>query len=187
MQDAKKICSGKECLACLGFARAFYHDLTQKRGKDEFSMYYYFDLAGPCQNAAWPDMWKIFARRLGVENALFQAFPGVTNNFLGQGNWFGYEISAATILSDLFHEAENTLKCLAKNRDEAIATFKTETGKGGGKHEVRLAFSGAIVDLVGLSSFQNTTARQRRGSTESPHFWNARGRDDPLPSYGVFP
>lgn len=129
MQDAKKICSGKECLACLGFARAFYHDLTQKRGKDEFSMYYYFDLAGPCQNAAWPDMWKIFARRLGVKNALFQAFPGVTNNFLGQGNWFGYEISAATILSDLFHEAENTLKCLAKNREEAIATFKTETAK----------------------------------------------------------
>ena len=129
MQDAKKICSGRECLACLGFARAFYSDLTQKRGKDEFSMYYYFDQAGPCQNAAWPDMWKVFARRLGVENALFQAFPGISNNFLGQGNLFGYELSAATILTDLFHEAENTLKCLAKNRDEAISTFKAETGK----------------------------------------------------------
>ena len=129
MQDAKRICSGRECLACLGFARAFYHDLTEKRGKDEFSMYYYFDQAGPCQNAAWPDMWKIFARRLGMENALFQAFPGVANNFLGQGYLFGYELSAATILSDLFHEAENTLRCLARDKDEALATFTFETAK----------------------------------------------------------
>ena len=31
--------------------------------------------------------------------------------------------------ADLFHEAENTLKCLAKDRDEAIAIFTAETGK----------------------------------------------------------
>jgi predicted nucleotide-binding protein (sugar kinase/HSP70/actin superfamily) len=129
LQDAKKVCSGKECLACLGFARAVYSDIIKNRGKDEFSMYYYIDQAGPCQNAAWPDMWKIFAKRLGVENALFQAFPGITNNFLGQGNMFGLELSAATILSDIFHEAENTLKCLAKDREEAVSVFKTETGK----------------------------------------------------------
>jgi len=91
MATGRRYVSKIPACAYLGFARAFYHDLTEKRGKDEFSMYYYFDQAGPCQNAAWPDMWKIFAKRLGVENALFQAFPGVANNFLGQGYLFGYE------------------------------------------------------------------------------------------------
>jgi predicted nucleotide-binding protein (sugar kinase/HSP70/actin superfamily) len=129
LQDAKKVCSGRECLGCLSGAGAVYKDIVENRGTDELSLYYYLNQQGPCQIGAWPDMWYVFAERLGVQNAIFNAFPIITTNFLGQGNRYGTELLAVLVLYDIFHESENVIKCLAKDKEEALKRFAIETGK----------------------------------------------------------
>jgi predicted nucleotide-binding protein (sugar kinase/HSP70/actin superfamily) len=129
LRDAKKICSGRECLSCCSFASAAYTDMLENRSEDEISLYYYLNQGGPCQNGAWLEMWKLFARRLRVQNAIFQVHPDAANNYIGQGNGFGLELIIAFILNDIVCDAENVVKCIAKDKEEARATFAAETAK----------------------------------------------------------
>jgi hypothetical protein len=127
IEDARKVCSGKECMGSTAFAGAIYNDIVENRDNDEVTLYYFLNQQGPCQNGVWPDMWNIFAARLGIKNAIFNVYPIITNNFQGQGNKYGMELIVATALGDIFNEAENVIKCLAKDKDDALIRFAMET------------------------------------------------------------
>ncbi len=49
---AKNLCSGRECLSCLNITGETYKDIMENRLDDEISVYYNFDLPGPCQSGA---------------------------------------------------------------------------------------------------------------------------------------
>ncbi|NVM56222.1 MAG: hypothetical protein HWN66_21175, partial [Candidatus Helarchaeota archaeon] len=65
LQYAKKICSGRECLASVAIAGAVLKDIYEYRDENEITIYRTpIDQHGPCQNGAWPVLWETFARRI---------------------------------------------------------------------------------------------------------------------------
>ncbi len=128
-QYSKKICTGKECLSFSTIAGATYKDLLEKRSDDEISIYYCPNHPANCQIGAFPLVWDTFARRLKLKNAVFNAYPTVENNYLGQGNIFAIDFMVSCVLGDIFDEAETTIKCLAKDKPSALKTFEEECSK----------------------------------------------------------
>lgn len=126
---AKKFCSGRECLSFHTIIGGTCKDIEENRGSDEISVYYGLEEGGPCQSGAWPLVSEIFARRLKLKNAVFPGHPNLYNNFMGQGALFGIQILSAVIIGDLLEEAENCLRIVAQDRDEALRTFNHETDR----------------------------------------------------------
>lgn len=127
MQYARQLCSGRECIPCVALTGGTYKDMLHSREKDEISVYYNLNQEGPCQNGGWSVIWDTFHARLKQENTIFMAYPCIDNNFMGQGDIFALEMAIAIALGDIFEEAETTLKCLAKEPEEARRLFKRYT------------------------------------------------------------
>jgi predicted nucleotide-binding protein (sugar kinase/HSP70/actin superfamily) len=103
---------------------ATLEDLDTRRGYDEITLYLTLDQEGPCQNGAWPLVFETFGERLGFENVICGVWPYAENHYLGMGNEYNLLVNGCLFLGDLFDEARNTLACLARDKDMALATFE---------------------------------------------------------------
>lgn len=148
---AKKICSGRECISFSTIIGSTYYDILKNYNEEEISLYYGLDQGGPCQVGAWPVINDIFTKRLKLKNTLFPGHASIRNNYFGQGDKLGMETIYAVILGDIFDEAENTIKCIAKEKDSAIKLFKEETHK-----VIKSAFEG----IIGLEKSLKTWAKR---------------------------
>lgn len=126
MNLARQFCSGRECIPTVSIVGATIKDIRQFREKDEVTLYLPGDEPGPCQHGAYPVLWEKFAERLKVKNAVFGLWPNPSNKNLGMNNDYLLGIVKSLILGDLFTEAENTLRCLARDKKAAMEIFKTD-------------------------------------------------------------
>ncbi|MCG6909473.1 MAG: acyl-CoA dehydratase activase [Deltaproteobacteria bacterium] len=124
MQYARKVCSGRECIPMTSITGAVVDDMLNKRSPDEIAVYFTLDQEGPCQNGAWPVIWNIFNRRLNLENIIWGVNRNTTPNALGLNGAIQSAINDASLLGDLFEEAENALKCAARHADDALDRFE---------------------------------------------------------------
>lgn len=123
-------------------------DIVTNRNDDEISLYYNFDLAGPCQSGAWKMVWDTFAKRLDLKNTVYMASTNLDNRYLGGGESLARELSAAIIIGDIFEEAEFALQCLAVDRNKAEQIFHQESEK------VKECFGKSLTDVsVGLKNW----------------------------------
>jgi len=130
LQYAKRICSGRECLASVAIAGAVLKDIEEYRGEDEITIYRTpIDNHGPCQNGAWPVLWETLSRRLNVKNAIFCAFPKYTNNYLGLNRDLLVWENINFILGQYLIEARNALQCVAENKVMAMERFEVLTSE----------------------------------------------------------
>lgn len=129
LHQAKKLCSGRECLSFNSLVGLYYDDIIKNHNEEEVAIYWGVEQEGPCQCADWPDILKLFISRLNLKNVIFSVNLTIKNNSLGQGDKFGANVLIATILGDLFDEAEAALRCLAVDYDEALKTFHKENAK----------------------------------------------------------
>ena len=128
LQYAKKICSGRECLASVAIAGAVLKDIHECRTENEITIYRTpIDQHGPCQNGAWPILWETFASRLNMKNVIFCAFPKYTNNYLGLNQDLIAWENINFLIGHYFIEARNALYCVAENRDVAMERFERLT------------------------------------------------------------
>lgn len=128
LQYAKKICSGRECLASVGIAGAVLKDISEYRSEDEIIIYRTpIDNHGPCQNGAWPALWDIFSQRLNLKNVIFCAFPKYTNGYLGLNRDLLAWENLNFILGQYLIEARNALQCVAENKEIALEKFEDIT------------------------------------------------------------
>ena len=134
LQYAKRVCSGRECLPFLSMVgKAVRYLETRQPG--EVTVFQMLDQEGPCQIGAWYDAAPIIFERLGEANAVV-AWPTPKNNFLGQGNKLGAMRVAAWVLSDVVAEIRSALRCLAEDRDTALALLgELETRLIGASHD----------------------------------------------------
>jgi len=127
-QYAKRICSGRECLASVAIAGAVLKDIEEYREEDEITIYRTpIDNHGPCQNGAWPVLWETFSKRLNVKNAIFCAFPKYTNNYLGLNRDLLVWENINFILGQYLIEARNALQCVAEKKIIALERFEDLT------------------------------------------------------------
>lgn len=129
LHQAKKLCSGRECLSFNSLVGLYYDDMITNSKEDDLTIYWGVEQEGPCQCGAWPDVFKLFSSRLNKRNNIYSVNVNMKNNSFGQGDNFGANILIATVLGDLFDEAEVVLKCLAVNIDEALKIFQEEVEK----------------------------------------------------------
>ena len=128
LQYAKKICSGRECLASVAIAGAVLKDISEYRREDEITIYRTpIDNHGPCQNGAWPALWDTFSQRLNLKNVIFCAFPKYTNGYLGLNRDLLAWENLNFILGQYLIEARNALQCVAENKDTALEKFEDLT------------------------------------------------------------
>ena len=128
LQYAKKICSGRECLASVAIAGAVLKDIEEYRKEEEITIYRTpMDNQGPCQNGAWPLLWETFSKRLNIKNAIFSAFPKYTNNYLGLNRDLLAWENINFILGQYLIEARNALQCVAENKVIALEKFEDLT------------------------------------------------------------
>jgi predicted CoA-substrate-specific enzyme activase len=126
MQDAKKLCSGRECVPMTAMTGAAVQDIYNHRGAEEITIYFNLDQQGPCQNGAWPLVWETFCQRLKARNVIAGVMPTNANKRLGLDAAHMKGINQAVLLGDIFTEAELTLKCIAQDRSAAMQTFQEE-------------------------------------------------------------
>jgi predicted CoA-substrate-specific enzyme activase len=124
MQQARRLCSGRECVPMTGTVGATLEDVENRRSEDEITVYFTLDQEGPCQNGAWPLVWETFTRRLGAKNVICGVWPLARNNYLGLGNEYNLLVNGCLFLGDLFDEARNSLLCLARDREAALQAFE---------------------------------------------------------------
>ena len=130
LQYSKRICSGRECLASVAIAGAVLKDIAENREEDEITIYRTpIDNHGPCQNGAWPVLWKTFAERLNLKNAIFCAFPKYTNNYLGLNRDLLAWENINFILGQYLIEARNALQCVAERKVTALEKFEDLTNE----------------------------------------------------------
>jgi predicted nucleotide-binding protein (sugar kinase/HSP70/actin superfamily) len=130
LQYAKKICSGRECLASVAIAGAVLKDISEYRSEDEITIYRTpIDNHGPCQNGAWPALWDTFSQRLNLKNAIFCAFPKYTNSYLGLNRDLLAWENLNFILGQYLIEARNALQCVAENKAIALGKFEDLTSE----------------------------------------------------------
>ena len=130
LQYSKRICSGRECLASVAIAGAVLKDIEEYKGEDEITIYRTpIDNHGPCQNGAWPVLWKTFSKRLNVKNTIFCAFPKYTNNYLGLNRDLLAMENINFILGQYLIEARNALECVDENRIRALEKFEDITNE----------------------------------------------------------
>ncbi|MFW9865100.1 MAG: hypothetical protein ACFFEN_03305 [Candidatus Thorarchaeota archaeon] len=128
LQYAKKICSGRECLASVAITGAVLKDIKEYRGENEVTIYRTpIDNHGPCQNGAWPVLWETFAKRIKMKNILFCAFPKYTNNYLGLNRDLLAWENIYFIIGQYIIEARNALQCVAENKLIALEKFEEIT------------------------------------------------------------
>ncbi|MFX1278415.1 MAG: hypothetical protein ACFFA3_03310 [Promethearchaeota archaeon] len=128
LQYAKKICSGRECLASVAIAGAVLKDISEYRKENEITIYRTpIDNHGPCQNGAWPALWDTFSKRLNLKNVIFCAFPKFTNGYLGLNRDLLAWENLYFILGQYLIEARNALQCVAENKDTALEKFEEIT------------------------------------------------------------
>ena len=124
LQYAKKICSGRECLASVAIAGAVLKDIHENRKNDEITIYRTpIDQHGPCQNGAWPVLWTTFSQRLKLKNVIFCAFPKYSNNYLGLNPDLYVLENINFIIGHYLIEVKNALQCVAEDKKSAIKTF----------------------------------------------------------------
>jgi predicted nucleotide-binding protein (sugar kinase/HSP70/actin superfamily) len=130
LQYAKKICSGRECLASVAIAGAVLKDINEYRGEDEITIYRTpIDNHGPCQNGAWPVLWETFAKTLNLKNAIFCAFPKYTNNYLGLNRDVLAWENIYFVIGQYIIEARNALQCVARRKNIALHLFEDITNE----------------------------------------------------------
>ncbi|MFX1481499.1 MAG: hypothetical protein ACFFCI_25755 [Promethearchaeota archaeon] len=128
LEYAKKICSGRECLASVAIAGAVLKDIAEYREENEITIYRTpIDNHGPCQNGAWPVLWETFAKRIDIKNTLFCAFPKYTNNYLGLSRDLLAWENIYFIIGQYIIEARNALQCVAENKLIALEKFEEIT------------------------------------------------------------
>ncbi|MFX1488064.1 MAG: hypothetical protein ACFFBI_02885 [Promethearchaeota archaeon] len=128
LEYAKKICSGRECLASVAIAGAVLKDIAEYREENEITIYRTpIDNHGPCQNGAWPVLWETFAKRINMKNTLFCAFPKYTNNYLGLNRDLLAWENIYFIIGQYIIEARNALQCVAENKLIALEKFEEIT------------------------------------------------------------
>ena len=130
LQYAKKICSGRECLASVAIAGAVLKDIEEYRNENEITIYRTpIDNQGPCQNGAWPVLWETFSKRINIKNAIFCAFPKYTNNYLGLNRDLLAWENINFIVGQYLIEARNALQCIAENKVLALEKFEDLTSE----------------------------------------------------------
>jgi len=130
LQYAKRICSGRECLASVAIAGAILKDIKEYKKKDEITIYRTpIDNHGPCQNGAWPVLWETFSRRINVKNAIFYAFPKYTNSYLGLNRDLLVWENINFIIGQYLIEARNALQCVAEKKVIALERFEDLTSE----------------------------------------------------------
>lgn len=130
LQHAKKICSGRECLASVAIAGAVLKDINEFRDENEITIYRTpIDNHGPCQNGAWPVLWETFAKRLNLKNVIFCAFPKYTNNYLGLNRDLLAWENVNFIIGQYLIEVKNALQCVAKDKVKALERFEDLTSE----------------------------------------------------------
>jgi hypothetical protein len=125
---SKKICSGRECLPCVAIAGAVLKDIYEYRDENEITLYSTpIDQHGPCQNGAWPVIWKTFTKRLNLKNVLFYQTPNYYNNYLGLTKDFIAQEKLNFVIGQYIIEAQNALRCTAEDNYLALNTFEEVT------------------------------------------------------------
>jgi predicted nucleotide-binding protein (sugar kinase/HSP70/actin superfamily) len=127
MKQARRVCSGRECVPSVAIIGNTLLDISHNREPDEVSLYISLDQEGPCQNGAWPIMWDSFCRRLGVKNALFGLQPGPENKNLGLPRDHLMWSSIWYVVGSLLSEAESSLKVAATDMSSALDIFREAT------------------------------------------------------------
>jgi predicted nucleotide-binding protein (sugar kinase/HSP70/actin superfamily) len=125
MQQAGKLCSGRECVPMTAMVGATLKDIESRREPGEITIYINVDQQGPCQNGAWPLVWESFIKRKHLKNVVAGVWPGPENNRLGLGVRHTMAVDACLFLADAFMEAEFTLRCLALDGRSALARFES--------------------------------------------------------------
>lgn len=126
LQQARRLCSGRECLSFAALTSMMVKDICENRSEDELSVYYGLEQEGPCQIGAWPLVWETFCHRLKLHNAVFPGHCTIRNNYMGQGMMFGTELMAAIVAADLLDEAQYAMRVLAENPERDLQDFKAE-------------------------------------------------------------
>jgi predicted nucleotide-binding protein (sugar kinase/HSP70/actin superfamily) len=130
LQYAKKICSGRECLASVAIAGAVLKDINEYRKEDEVTIYRTpIDNHGPCQNGAWPVLWETFANTINLKNVIFCAFPKYTNNYLGLNRDLLAWENIYFVIGQYIIEARNALQCVARRKNIALLLFEDITSE----------------------------------------------------------
>ncbi|MFX1419871.1 MAG: hypothetical protein ACFE9N_13215 [Promethearchaeota archaeon] len=130
LQYAKKICSGRECLASVAIAGAVLKDINEYRDENEITIYRTpIDQHGPCQNGAWPVLWETFSQRLNIKNVIFCAFPKYTNNYLGLNRDLIAWENINFLVGQYLIEARNALQCIAEDKVKALEKFEYLTNE----------------------------------------------------------
>jgi len=108
---------------------AVLKDIYKYRSDDEITLIRNpaADQEGPCQNGAWPQNWKVFAKRLGLRNVIFATFPKPRNKYLGSNFRFFRLEFLLHIVSEWIIEARNALQCLTTNKISALEKFEEIT------------------------------------------------------------
>lgn len=127
LQYARRLCSGRECLPLVALTGGVYKDMQTRREKGEISIYYTLNQDGPCQNGGWAAIFDTYLERLKDENTIFMAHTSINDNFMGQGDLFAAAISISIILGDISDEVESVIKCLARDKEEALVIFRKHT------------------------------------------------------------
>ena len=123
MQQARRLCSGRECIPMTATVGSVLNDIVHQRSANEVCIYYSLDQEGPCQNGAWPLVWETMNERLGLKDVVMGVWPFAANNYLGLGNAFNLFANGGLFLGDLFEEARNTILCLGRDRGSAQEAF----------------------------------------------------------------
>jgi len=130
LRYAKKICSGRECLASVAIAGAVLKDINEYRSENEITIYRTpIDNHGPCQNGAWPVLWETFAKRLKLKNVIFCAFPKYTNNYLGLNRDLLAWENIYFVIGQYIIEVKNALQCVAEKKVKALERFEVLTNE----------------------------------------------------------
>ncbi|MFX1385175.1 MAG: hypothetical protein ACFFBP_22375, partial [Promethearchaeota archaeon] len=130
LQYAKKICSGRECLASVAIAGAVLKDIYEYKNENEITIYRTpIDQHGPCQNGAWPVLWETFANRLNIKNAIFCVFPKYSNNYLGLNRDLLAWENIYFLIGQYIIEARNALQCVASRKNNALVLFEDITSE----------------------------------------------------------
>jgi len=126
MQMARQICSGRECIPMTAMAGEALKDIQERQDDDEITFYFSLDQQGPCQNGAWPEVWETFVGRLNHKNFIGGINLNSTPNHLGLEPGHVQRIGNSILLGDFFSEAQNTIKCLAVDKEAALIAFENE-------------------------------------------------------------
>jgi predicted nucleotide-binding protein (sugar kinase/HSP70/actin superfamily) len=129
LQSGKALSNGRECVPVVATLGEIYEDITRNRQDDEITIYYSFSAPGPCQHGGWPIMYDTFHERLQLKNIIFLAWPTRFNNYMGNGYLWSLNLRLGFPIGDLMDEAENTVRTLATDPEQAMKLFKDECTK----------------------------------------------------------